>query len=196
MAAAVAISLLARRLRRHILDLHEQFAQAPAAGWTLRRVPTGERGAGVGLVPRPAGGGVRPIEGAAGVVNVRPAFPPWCQPGLLVEETLLRAIRCESALALRYWCGVSRSTVERWPGADTGAVCRRPLYRNGRPMNCTSREDARAIARLPVKTARVREKGTWSAHRIHLQSSGRSSEWHWNRSLRGGGGDLASVGPS
>jgi hypothetical protein len=35
-------------------------------------------------------------------------------PGLLVEEELARAIRCESVLALRYWWGVSPSVVHKW----------------------------------------------------------------------------------
>jgi hypothetical protein len=34
--------------------------------------------------------------------------------GLLVEEELARAVRCESALAIRHWWGVSVAVVWRW----------------------------------------------------------------------------------
>src|SRR5690348_4629655 len=34
--------------------------------------------------------------------------------GLLVDEELLRAIRCESSLALQHWFGVNEATVWRW----------------------------------------------------------------------------------
>jgi hypothetical protein len=36
------------------------------------------------------------------------------QPGLLVEEELARAIRCESVLAVRYWWGACPRVVWRW----------------------------------------------------------------------------------
>ena len=35
-------------------------------------------------------------------------------PGLLVEEELARAVRCESVLAVRYWWGASPPAVWRW----------------------------------------------------------------------------------
>ena len=35
-------------------------------------------------------------------------------PGLLVEEELARAVRCESVLALRYWWDVSPSVAHQW----------------------------------------------------------------------------------
>ncbi|MBY0230641.1 MAG: hypothetical protein K2W96_15250, partial [Gemmataceae bacterium] len=44
----------------------------------------------------------------------RAAPPASGGVGLLVEEELGRAIRCESVLALRHWWGVGRSTAERW----------------------------------------------------------------------------------
>src|SRR5262249_12491910 len=34
--------------------------------------------------------------------------------GLLVDEELGRAVRCESVLAIRYWWGASAGTVWRW----------------------------------------------------------------------------------
>jgi hypothetical protein len=34
--------------------------------------------------------------------------------GLLVDEELARAVRCESALAIRHWWGVGECTVWRW----------------------------------------------------------------------------------
>jgi hypothetical protein len=37
--------------------------------------------------------------------------------GLLVDEEMLRAIRHESAAAVGFWWGVSRSTVQHWRGA-------------------------------------------------------------------------------
>ena len=58
------------------------------------------------------------------VVGYTDARLPWplCRPvppasggaGLLVEEELARAIRCESVLALRHWWGVGNSSAERW----------------------------------------------------------------------------------
>jgi hypothetical protein len=39
---------------------------------------------------------------------------PPSGPGLLVEETLSRAVRRESALAVGYWFGVGRMTVSNW----------------------------------------------------------------------------------
>jgi hypothetical protein len=47
----------------------------------------------------------------------RPAEPPLSGLGLLVDDELARAIQNESALALRYWWGVGRSTAQRWRGA-------------------------------------------------------------------------------
>jgi hypothetical protein len=40
--------------------------------------------------------------------------PGRAHPGLLVEDELARAIRCESVLALRYWWGVSPSVGHKW----------------------------------------------------------------------------------
>ena len=34
--------------------------------------------------------------------------------GLLVDEELARAVRCESALAVRHWWGIAEGTVWRW----------------------------------------------------------------------------------
>jgi hypothetical protein len=52
--------------------------------------------------------------------NARVSWPR-CQPigqrggsGILVEEELARAIRCESALAIGYWWGVNCKTVAWW----------------------------------------------------------------------------------
>lgn len=52
--------------------------------------------------------------------NVRISWPR-CQPvgqrggsGILVEEELARAVRCESALAIRYWWGAIDKTVAWW----------------------------------------------------------------------------------
>jgi hypothetical protein len=36
------------------------------------------------------------------------------KPGILVDDELLRAIRTESALAIKYWFGVSTTTVWSW----------------------------------------------------------------------------------
>ena len=34
--------------------------------------------------------------------------------GLFVDDELARAVRCESALAVRFWWGIARETVCRW----------------------------------------------------------------------------------
>src|SRR5262245_65782984 len=44
----------------------------------------------------------------------RPVGVPRTRPSLLVDEELARPIRGESALALRYWWGVSVGVVWRW----------------------------------------------------------------------------------
>jgi hypothetical protein len=44
----------------------------------------------------------------------RPLDVPRTHPSLLVDEELARAIRHESAAALRYWWGVSSGVVHRW----------------------------------------------------------------------------------
>jgi hypothetical protein len=53
-----------------------------------------------------------------------PARIPWplcyhvgtraCGKGLLVDEELARAVRLESAIAVRHWWGVSAATVLKW----------------------------------------------------------------------------------
>jgi hypothetical protein len=51
----------------------------------------------------------------------RPLAVPRSHPSLLVDEELARAVRHESAAALRYWWGVSVGVVWRWRkalGAD------------------------------------------------------------------------------
>jgi hypothetical protein len=56
------------------------------------------------------------------IIGLSAAPIPWplCKPigrghpGLLVEEELARAVRFESALALRYWWGASPSVVYKW----------------------------------------------------------------------------------
>ena len=40
-----------------------------------------------------------------------------CGRGILVDDELARAIRHESATAVKYWWGVSRNTARRWRGA-------------------------------------------------------------------------------
>jgi transposase-like protein len=44
----------------------------------------------------------------------RPVDVPRTHPSLLVDEELARAIRRESAAALRFWWGVSTGVVHRW----------------------------------------------------------------------------------
>jgi hypothetical protein len=44
----------------------------------------------------------------------RPVDVPKSHPSLLVDEELARAIRSESAAAIRYWWGVSVGVVWRW----------------------------------------------------------------------------------
>ncbi len=39
---------------------------------------------------------------------------PAAAAGLLVDEELARAIRCESALAIKYWWGASQTSVWAW----------------------------------------------------------------------------------
>ena len=61
---------------------------------------------------------------AAGTYANQPCRIPWprCRlpggrgggSGLLVDEELARAVRCESALAIRHWWGVAEGTVWRW----------------------------------------------------------------------------------
>jgi hypothetical protein len=54
--------------------------------------------------------------------SLSPISWPLCYPvgtraagkGLLVDEELARAVRLESAVAIRYWWGVSESTVMKW----------------------------------------------------------------------------------
>ena len=53
--------------------------------------------------------------------TIAPICWPLCRrvespgfPGLLVDEVLARAIRQESAAAIRYWWGVSNFTVNKW----------------------------------------------------------------------------------
>ena len=44
----------------------------------------------------------------------RPVDVPKSHPSLLVDEELARAVRHESAAALRYWWGVSALVVWKW----------------------------------------------------------------------------------
>src|SRR5260370_31200359 len=39
---------------------------------------------------------------------------PAAAAGLLVDEELARALRCESALAIKYWWGASQTSVWAW----------------------------------------------------------------------------------
>ena len=51
----------------------------------------------------------------------RPLDVPRSRPALLVDEELARAVRHESAAAIRFWWGVSSGVVHRWRkalGAD------------------------------------------------------------------------------
>ena len=46
--------------------------------------------------------------------------PGRAHPGLLVEEELARAIRCESVLALRHWWGASPAAMDLMAGGPAG----------------------------------------------------------------------------
>src|SRR5262245_41792191 len=64
------------------------------------------------------------IRGSAVVTSWSEAPLSWprCRPlgacgsgvGLFVDDELARAVRCESALALRFWWGINSETVCRW----------------------------------------------------------------------------------
>jgi len=82
------------------------------------------------------------------------------KPGILVDDELLRAIRTESAIALKYWFGVSTTTVWSWRKAfgirQWGTEGSRRLHRvlsltgaavtRGRPLSSDACEQRRQRA--------------------------------------------------
>jgi hypothetical protein len=72
--------------------------------------------------PRGTAPGSYPTDKDVIITNMSAARIPWplckpagrAHPGLLVDDELARAIRCESSLALQYWWGASQRVVWCW----------------------------------------------------------------------------------
>jgi hypothetical protein len=70
-----------------------------------------------------------------------PAVQSPGSPGLIVDEELARAVRQESAAAIRYWWGVSNVTVSRW--------------RKALGVNRKNNEGSQVLIRAATTTARA-----------------------------------------
>jgi hypothetical protein len=84
--------------------------------------------------------------------------------GLLVDEELARAVRHESAAAVAYWWGVSRSTVQHWRNAlgvgRLDAEGSRRLIHRAAQIASSARD-------LPASTA-LRRNMPWTPEEIEL----------------------------
>jgi hypothetical protein len=85
--------------------------------------------------------------------------------GLLVDEELARAVRCESSLAIRYWWGVSHSAVHNWRKAL--GVDRLATEGSQRLHRLVSKEGGAALQRkfaaLSRKPTPPRQRRPWTA---------------------------------
>jgi hypothetical protein len=123
-------------------------------------------------------------------------------PSLLVDDELARAIRSESALALRYWWGVSVGVVARWrkalgvgrkdnPGSQ---VIIRAAAIRGKVWSTEEREERRRRA-IEYNSGSFSPSGyhglRWTAEQLALLDTapdaevaaqiGRTVEWGWAR---------------
>ena len=76
--------------------------------------------------------------------------------GILVDEELARAIRCESAVALHYWWGASVNTIARWRRAL--GVARADSGGSRRLIQAASQAGAEAIRGKPLPLAQIERR--------------------------------------
>jgi hypothetical protein len=111
--------------------------------------------------------------------------------GLLVDEELARAVRCESVLAIRYWWGASANAVWRWRQAlgirglnEGSARLRRHLNQDigdrqrGRKLPPEQVERRRAAWKLGGRPVPLRPGGhrPWTAEELALLGSAPDGE--------------------
>jgi hypothetical protein len=92
----------------------------------------------------------------------RPVDVPRTHPSRLVEEELARAVRRESAAAVRHWRGVVRHEAWRWnegTEARPPPVPRPPVQAGGKPLG-RSRGGCKPLVKgLPLKGTRAADTG-------------------------------------
>jgi hypothetical protein len=111
--------------------------------------------------------------------------------GLLVDEELARAVRCESVLAIRYWWGASAGAVWRWRRAlgvrglnEGSARLRRHLNREigeclrGRKLPPEQVEQRRMAWKLGARPVPLRPGGhrPWTSKELALLGSAPDGE--------------------
>jgi len=95
----------------------------------------------------------------------RPLDVPRSHPSLLVNEELARAIRHESAAAVRFWWAASGSVVNRWRKAL--GVTRTNNEGSQRLMRAASEQGAEQLRGRPL-TAEQIERRRRTAHELNL----------------------------
>lgn len=106
------------------------------------------------------------IRGKVKVTDISNGRIPWPQTRVATNRAyilcgdLAKAVRCESALAIRYWWGVGASTVRTWRRAlgvseyNEGTL---RLHRDWMPERLTEEERARALAAMNSPEANAKK---------------------------------------
>jgi hypothetical protein len=96
-----------------------------------------------------------------------PAVQSPGSASLIVDEELARAVRHESAAALRYWWGVSNKTVAKWRKA---LGVNRRNNEGSQVLICAATTKARS-AQEPVRSTEYRQRQRENLRRRRLQGS-------------------------
>jgi hypothetical protein len=97
----------------------------------------------------------------------RPVDVPRSYPSLLVDDELARAVRRESAAAVRYWWGVSEGVVWRWRRRRALGVTR------------TNNEGTRRRVRAASEAGAGKTRACLGRPTGSNAASGRPASWTW-----------------